>query len=637
MGLSGRLRLWSLQIGLALLVGTTPSASFAQTTTVEPSDLSGGHSIEESPGKRLYEANCAPCHDSGQVEAPLTVALRKLTADHILKSMNDGVMLIQSGHLTSIERREVATYLGAISTEKIDSSQTVEAGFCDEDHEQPASKQEVRIGDWGFGLTNERSIPDGQISPANVESLELDWVFAFPNSARARSQPTVAGDTVFTASQNGQIYALDLNCGCILWEYKVDAEVRSAISIDTDEDGHAVRLYFGDFKGNVYGFDIATRHLLWKIRADSHPVATITGSPRLHRDTLYVPVSSLEVVSAINPNYPCCTFRGSVLAIDKMTGQVRWRAYTVDEPIPQGENSAGATRFGPSGAPVWSSPTIDEKRGLLYIGTGENYTRPSTLTSDAIIALSLDTGEFEWINQVTLDDVWNGGCNKPDPANCPEDPGPDYDFGAPPILTTLASGKQIILAGQKSGRVYAMDPDNDGELLWERQVGRGGIMGGVHWGMATDGDLVYVPISDVSVYPQDAHKPAKSGMHALEVESGEPIWSTSVENICGDAEWNCSPGLSAAGTLSNGLVFSGGLDGVLRAFDTNSGDVLWEVETNRPFEAVNGIDAEGGSFDSDGPVIVGDRLLVNSGYDKWGYKFGNVLLSYKLRETTHEN
>lgn len=610
---------------------------FCVGATVALADTATTEFLNESSGKHLYDLNCAVCHDKGLAEAPLTDALRKLTADHISRSMNDGIMLAQSGHLTPDERNTIADYLGTTFTDDDASSRGAKAGYCAEGHNVTDHKQEVIIGDWGFGLTNERAIFDSPISPNNVGSLELDWVFAFPNSARARSQPTVSGEVIFTGSHNGKIYALDLNCGCILWDFKVDAEVRSAISIDTDKDGNAIRLYFGDFAGNVYGFDIATRQILWKIRADNHPIATITGSPRLYEDTLYVPVSSLEIVAANNPLYECCSFRGSLLALDKMTGEERWRTYTTDEPIPQGINSAGAIIFGPSGAPIWSSPTIDTKRGLIYVGTGENYTHPATFTSDSIIALSMETGAIEWINQVTVNDAWNGGCGNEDPVNCPENHGPDYDFGAPPMLTTLASGKEIILAGQKSGKVYAMDPDNSGKTIWEYQVGRGGIMGGVHWGMTTDGHRVYVPISDMLVYDQDAHKPAKPGLHALDAESGELLWSTFPEDICGDAEWDCSPGISAAVTLSNGLVFGGSLDGTLRAFDASSGDILWKVETNRPFEAENGIDAEGGSFDSDGPVIVGDRLLVNSGYDKWGQKFGNVLLSYKLPKNDDKN
>lgn len=610
--------LLGLLIACIIFCASILDANTPPLLVIDPSNTSG---------EELYGLYCAICHEKGLVEAPLTDALRKLSVNHIKRSMNDGPMLPQSGHLTPEQRSAVASYLGSDDTEE-----TPGAGLCPEGHQVNIEPHHPSIVDWGFGLTNERVIEESQILPENVGFLELEWAFAFPNSSRARSQPTIVGDVIYTGSHNGKIYALDLTCGCILWNFQVDAEVRTAIAVDTDENGKAIRLYFGDFEGNVYGFDITNRKILWKIRADEHPIATITGSVRLHKDTLYVPVSSLEVVAANTPEYECCNFRGSVLALDKMTGKKRWRTYTTTEPVPQGFNSAGAVKYGPSGAPIWSSPTVDEKRGLLYVGTGENYTRPTTLTSDSIIAFSLENGAIEWINQVTMDDAWNGGCGNEDPVNCPEDHGPDFDFGAPPMLTTMANGKDIILAGQKSGKVYAMDPDNHGKMIWERQVGRGGIMGGVHWGMTTDGDLIYVPISDILAHPEDVDKPARSGMHALDVATGEPAWSTPVENICGDVVWNCAPGLSAAATLTNAMVFSGGLDGVLRAFDIKTGEVLWRVETNRPFTTVNGVQGEGGSFDSDGPVIAGDRLIVNSGYDKWGYKFGNILLSYKLPE-----
>ncbi len=588
-----------------------------------------------SRGMQLYDENCAACHESGVGEAPLTAALRKLTADHIFRAMNDGIMLAQSGHLLPDERRKIADYLGAINRPEPVGAQS--AGVCRDDQGRNSFAGHGEVENWGMGLTNERHAGNSGISPQNVEALELDWVFAFPNSGRARTQPTVAGHTVFTAGQNGKVYALDLNSGCIRWSFQAEAEVRSAISVEINDLGRVQRLYFGDFEGNVYGFDVSSRTLLWKVRADDHPVATITGSLALHKDTIYVPVSSREVVSAASSTYECCTFRGSVVAYDKLTGDVRWQSFMMDEPVARGTNSVGATRFGPSGAPIWSSPTVDEKRGVLYVGTGENYSRPTTPTSDAIVALALEDGAIQWVNQVTPDDAWNGACGRPDAANCPENRGPDYDFGAPPILTTLLNGKQIILAGQKSGRAFAMDPDDGGKLVWRQQVGRGGIMGGIHWGMATDGSTVFVPVSDISVYQRDAHKPARSGLHAISAETGQPIWSTLTKDVCGDAKWRCSPGISAAVTLGNGLVFGGGLDGMLRAFDANTGQILWETNTNRSFEAVNGIEAEGGSLDSDGPVLVGDRLLVTSGYDKWGQKFGNVLLTYRVGRGADEN
>lgn len=597
-------------------------------------DQISGANAAMSQGLRLYEENCAACHESGSGEAPITAALRKLTADHIFRVMNDGIMLVQSGHLSPGERRQIADYLGTINSP--DASEAQSAGVCRTDEVQTNPGGYGPVKNWGMGLHNGRHMSTSAISPQNVGALELDWVFAFPNSGRARAQPTVAGNAVFTAGQNGKVYALDLHSGCILWDFQAEAEVRSAISVETDDLGRAQRLYFGDFEGNVYGYDVSSSSLIWKMRPDDHPVATITGSLALQGDTIYVPVSSREVVSAANPSYECCSFRGSVIALDKMTGKPRWQTFMTEEPQVQGENSAGATQYGPSGVPIWSSPTIDVKRGRLYVGTGENYSRPTTGTSDSIIALSLETGAIDWVNQVTKDDAWNGACGRTAGANCPENRGPDYDFGAPPILATLAGGNDIILAGQKSGMVYAMDPERSGEMIWKRQVGRGGIMGGIHWGMATDGTILFVPISDLSVYPWDAHKPAQSGMHALHANSGRPIWKTLTENVCGDVKWRCSPGISAAATLGSGLVFGGGLDGMLRAFDATTGKILWETNTNRTFEAVNGIEAEGGSLDSDGPVLVGDRLLVTSGYDKWGQKFGNVLLAFKVKGKVDE-
>lgn len=596
------------------------------------SALASGGSTD---GRTLYEENCAACHDAGAAEAPLTEALRRLSGDHIFRAMNDGVMLVQSGHLSPDERRLIADYLGAGQSAETISATSNASAYCKDQRDFSASPLAAKIVNWGLGLSNARHV-ESSITVENVSGLELDWVFAFPDSARARAQPTIAGDTLFTAAQNGKLYALDVNSGCIHFDLQVDAEVRSAIAIDTDEAGNASRLYFGDFEGNVYGLDLATQQVLWKIRADDHPVATITGSPVVYGDTLYVPVSSREVVSAANPDYPCCTFRGSILALDKMTGETRWQSYMLEEATPQGETSVGTARFGPSGVPIWSSPTIDAKRGHIYVGTGENYSRPTTGTSDAIVALSIETGAIEWVNQVTKDDAWNGSCGWTAGPNCPENRGPDYDFGAPPLLTTLPSGKDVILAGQKSGMVYAMDPDDGGKLLWRNQVGRGGIMGGIHWGMASDGDVLFVPISDLSVYPWDAHKPAQSGLHAVRAATGELIWKTLTNDVCGDAKWRCSPGLSSAATLGNGLVFGGGLDGVLHVFDAETGAILWHDDTNRKFTAVNGVEAEGGSMDSDGPVLVGDRMLVTSGYDKWGQKFGNVLLSYKVKETKND-
>jgi polyvinyl alcohol dehydrogenase (cytochrome) len=580
-------------------------------------------------GYELYENNCASCHSGGVREAPLKASLKRLTVNHIFTSIDKGIMSGQAGHLTKDERASIASFLGVKPVvAKSDSY------FCEDTSDVSRQKGAVNTRTWGFGLSSERMLSDTLIDEENVGALTLDWIFAFPNVTRVRSQPTVVGRTIYIGSADASIKALDLERGCLEWEFPIEAEVRHAISADVDDQGNATHLYFGDLDGNIYGFDIASQQLLWKREADAHPAATMTGSMVLHGARLFVPVSSLEIILAVKPEYECCVFRGSIIAVDKKTGNTIWQTFTTAKPEPQGQNISGTKKYGPSGAPIWSSPTIDTKRGFLYVGTGENYSNPASDTSDAIMAMSLETGAIQWVNQVTTGDAWNASCGRGGGANCPENPGPDFDFGAPPILTVGQDGKDIILAGQKSGRVYAFDPDNGGEMLWQKQVGRGGIMGGVHWGMATDRERLYVPISDVTVYKRDAHKPAKSGLHAVDIVTGDPLWSTLTEDNCGDEKWNCSPGLSAAATVVPGVVFAGGLDGMLRAFAVDTGAVLWKFNTRRHFGTVNGIEAFGGSFDSDGPVIVGDRLLVTSGYDKWGLAPGNVLLSFKLNPSS---
>lgn len=579
-------------------------------------------------GEQLYQTRCAICHNGQVPEAPRFEALKLLPAESIVKALETGVMKAQGASLTPAERRSVATYISSLKSD----NQTVMAGQCDEQRTKTMLGKPL-VSSWGYDLSNTRyqASETIQIRPENISRLTLDWVFAFPDATRARVQPTVVGNTLFTASQSGLIYALDGQTGCIRWTFKADEEVRSSLVIGTDAAGQANRLYFSDFKATVYALDLTNRKLLWKRRVDNHEQATITGTLSLHNGRLYVPVSSVEVIAAYTPTYACCTFRGSVVSLDAASGSVIWKTYMADEPKPQGINAKGVQNYGPSGAPVWSSPTLDPKRGLLYIGTGENYTRPATGTSDAIVALSMQTGAIRWVRQTVQHDAWNAGCTPPIGPNCPDQHGPDYDFGAPPILVSRAGQPDRILAGQKSGVVYALDPDREGAIVWQTQVGRGGIMGGVHWGMTTDGQTLYVPINDHSVWPQDKDKPSRAGLHAVNIADGKINWSTLGVNQCGEVKWQCSPGLSAAITLIPGLVFGGSLDGRLHAYAATDGRELWTYDTNRDFDAVNEVKAFGGTIDSAGPVIVVDRLFVNSGYAKFGEKAGNVLLCFKIK------
>ena len=579
-----------------------------------------------SLGEAVYQRACASCHDGGALQAPLYESLVKLSSDQIMSSLTTGVMASQALSLSLAEKEAVSLYIS-----QTQSGEFEQIGLCADSRAYTPGP--VDISDWGMGARNWRAVDEDQTSlnADNAASLELAWVFAFPQATRARVQPTLSDGVLFTADQTGRIFALDAETGCTLWTVQTESEIRSPLIIGSDANGNADRLFFGDLSGNVHALDLATRERIWTVRADEHPQTTITGAMRYVDGRLYVPVSSQEVIAAMNSSYECCTFRGSVLALNAATGEQIWKTMTITEaPSPRGTNSAGATLHGPAGAPVWSTPTIDTDRGLLYVGTGENYSHPASAMSDAILAMDLDTGRIVWSYQATADDVWNAAC--PSGPNCPVDTGPDYDFGAPPVLVDLAGGGSLLLAGQKSGDVYALDPDNGGRLVWQAKPGRGGIMGGVHWGMTTDGETLFVPISDLSVYPRDAHLPPQSGVHALQIGTGEPVWSTVLPNECGDVRWRCSPGVSAAATYAPGVILGGSLDGMLRAFSAETGDVLWSFNTNQTFEGVNGLEGEGGGIDSSGPVVSGRYVYATSGYDKFGQKGGNLLFAFRHSE-----
>ena len=583
--------------------------------------------------QELFDTRCGICHGGAVPEAPNIEALKLMTEDAIVATLKTGIMKNQAITLSDQQHRDLAAFISEVNTDDIADAK-VQKGVCAEGVSSEDYSDFPKVDSWGLGLHNQRYYDksDLKLNAKNVSNLKLDWVFAFPNSSRARVQPTIAGNTLFTASQTGTVYALDRHTGCIRWTFQANAEVRSALVIGRDSTGRANRLYFGDFVANVYAVDLDTQELLWMKKIEDHQDATITGTLSLYDDRLYIPVSSIEVGTAADDNYVCCTSRGAMVALDALDGSQIWKSYTIDQvPSEQGLNSKGKPIMGPSGAPIWTAVTIDTTRGCLYIGSGENYTRPASKTSDAIIAFDLATGEKKWVQQTISKDAWNAACvTLTNRANCPDDFGPDADFGAPPILVNH-NGKDVLLAGQKSGHVYALDPDDDGRILWTQLVGRGGFMGGIHWGMATDGDILYVPINDRGPYDLNKDKPKSPGLHAVEIASGEVLWSKIEKDRCGTFELRgCGPGLSAAITLTPDVVFGGTLDGWMKAYSKEDGSELWSFDTKRDYDAVNGVKAFGGAIDSDGPIVVENQLFVSSGYAKFAEKEGNVVLAFSV-------
>jgi len=469
-----------------------------------------------------------------------------------------------------------------------------------------------------------------RVTKKNIASLTVDWAFAYPDATRARSQPAFGADALFVGSQSGLVYAFDMETGCTRWQFQASSEVRNGLTLepwDIADESVDPLLFFGDLTGNQYAVSALTGELRWKKRIEDHSAATLTAAAELSDGVLYVPVSSLEEGAAIAAGYPCCSFRGSIVALDARSGEELWRRHFIPPAEQHGVNAAGTPQYGPSGVPIWAGMAMDAEH--LYIATGDDYSGEGSETSDAIIALDKVSGRTVWVRQARFGDVWNGSCENVDPVNCPEDNGPDYDYGAGPVISEDSQGRRIILAGDKGGVVTAMLAET-GESLWKTKVGRGGVVAGVNFGLAAYDGKVFVPISDAPD-GRDYDEPARPGVYALNVDNGEYVWQAPAgDDVCLGRP-GCYPGYSAAISVTADYVLAGSNEGWLRAFDIDSGEVLWEFDTTQPFIAVDGRIAQGGSIGGgQAPLIVGDRLILNSGYAFAGKMPGNALLVLKL-------
>ena len=621
-------------------------------------------------GETVYTTYCAACHDNPVDEAiPGIDALRAFDANAIVDTLTSGAMVLQGQAMTREQHVAVAEFIaGAPIAARV---ARFDSGQCTGRAPLPRLEAGAIWNGWGPDSSNSRYQAAAGIAPGDVPKLELRWAFGVPNTQQSRSQPTVVGGRLFMGSQSGAVYALDAASGCLYWTFDADTWVRTAPSVGPYPGGYAV--YFTDAAAKAYAVDAQTGQLIWSRQVDDHPAARGTGSPTLYDGRLYVVVSGVsEETASSQPDYECCTFRGSLTALDAATGEVIWKTYTVPEPERRGTSTTGKPLWGPAGVPIWSAPTIDSARGLIYAATGNNYADPETGRSNAILAFSMATGEIVWVNQVAGPDVWIMGCggdapvgggprgggpggprgggpggprggglggapgggpggpgggpgaaSAPNP-NCPEEVGPDFDFSASPILTTLADGTDVLIATQKAGLGYALDPDDGGRTLWTFRWGAGSPVGGV-WGATTDGERAYFAVAD-----QFTQRPG--GVHAVDIASGEPVWfAEPAPPICGQGP-GCSAAQSAALTSIPGVVFSGSADGGVRAYDSETGEIVWTYDTNAAFPTVNGIEADGGSIDGPGPVVAGGMLFVTSGNGGIVGTPGNVLLAFGIAD-----
>jgi polyvinyl alcohol dehydrogenase (cytochrome) len=575
-------------------------------------------------GKKIFIASCYSCHkDSANTVAPGVTILSVMTPKAIYASLNTGKMRQQGSSLSEKDKRAVAEWIAQRKMSVITMPDTAHTKF-----QLFSSKPLVTDhSGWGNDIAGSgfRTADQAGISTKNISSIRLKWAFAFPDATLMRSKPAVIDNWIIIGSQYGEVYALNRLNGKIGWMFTASAAIRGAITVS--REANSIIAYFTDFSTNTYAVDVKTGKLLWNKRAGFEYLSSTTGSVAVYNGIVYVPITTVEVSSAANGNYDCCSSSGGVVALNAKSGEKLWVHRVIGEKASvSGKKKNGKAFYGPSGAPVWSSPTVDAKRGLLYIGTGENYTYPTTTGSDAIQALDLKTGKLVWNFQATENDAYNTAC--PMFVNCPEKSGPDLDFGMAPILVRTSNGKDILVAGQKSGVVHALSPD-DGKIIWQTRIGKGGMLGGIHWGMATDGKYVYAANADnpLAIDRRDSTIKSTPGLYALDLLTGSIVWKAEAPPC--PANRFCINGNSAAPLAVPGIVFAGSLDGHMRAYSSENGTILWDFDTATEFRTVNGITGRGGSIDGPAAVIAGGMLLVNSGYGMFGQKGGNVLLAFE--------
>ncbi len=564
----------------------------------------------------LFDQNCATCHAPGG-QAPDRAALGKMSADAVFRALSSGKMRNQAATLNEATKRNIAEFL---TQGKLNLAQAGDAkrmpNVCASNPAFAVSANQPAWNGWGAGVANTRfQNAANTLAASDVPKLKLKWSFGFPGVAQVYGQPAIAGGRAFLGVDTGLVYSLNADTGCVYWSFAADAGVRTTISIAKLGDRYAA--YFGDLRANAYAIDAHTGELIWKTHVEDHAAARITGAPQVFENRVYVPVASGEEGSAGQPGYQCCTFRGSVVALDASNGKQVWKSYTIPEtPKPTTKSSKSVQLFAPSGGAVWSAPTIDAKRRAVYVGTGDAYSEPAAETTDGVVAFDLDSGKMLWSVQDTANDVWVAVCMQPTkPEPCPKNDGPDQDYGSPPMLVAMPDGRTILVAGQKSGNVWAHDPDKKGAVMWRTALVKNTTEfgGKIIWGGTSDPQTAYFGLGP-------------GGIGAVQIRDGERKWFTELTPAASLSRFAGQDGALAS---IPGAIFSGGWDGVLRALDSGTGRVIWEYNTVQSFATTNGVGARGGSMSVGGPAVVGKMLFAGSGYT--GVRAGmpgNVLLAF---------
>lgn len=629
---------WILGVaGLALVIASLAAGTAGAQTA--------------DPGRQVFEARCKSCHEPAIERAPSLADLARRPKADVLTALTVGIMKPMAGGLTPAELDAVSAYVttGAppASAGRRDAEMpqiAIKGGAVGTDPPcQTQSPLRAGPGDWasmGVDDASTRFQRRPGLAAADVPRLKLKWAFSMTGGG----QPTVVGDWLFVTNRSGKFYALDARTGCVRWARSdvvartTPMVVKSAIS----PSGWAT--FVGVADHTVRAFDAQDGKPIWTSPVlEDHPATVMTGTPIVAGGRLIVPISSIEEAAAMSKTYACCTFRGSLAALDIKSGALMWKTFTISEPRKViREKDSGLKVGGPAGAAIWGAPSVDQKRGLVYVVTGDSYTDVDTIGADAVMAIEVATGKIRWQHQVTKNDNFVMGCGrKVDSGNCPTPLGPDFDFGATPVLVPIAGGKQVLVAGQKSGYAHGFDPVT-GKRLWSTQVGVGSALGGIEWGIGADDKRVYVPVSDLgAMFAPGPNSTARPGLNALDPATGKVLWSTPAPQApCTYLKPRFLPGRcfqaqSAAPAIIPGFVFQGALDGWFRAYDSATGKIVWEVSTTaQTYDTVNGIRGQpGGGIDGMGPTVAGGMVFITSGNNGAagiGSNGVNVLLAYSV-------
>ncbi len=606
--------------------------------TPDPDPEDESRVFDGVPPEAIYEASCASCHKDPQSKAPPLRSMREKSTAAVAFELTNGKMKSQAEGLSVAQIVEVATFI----TGDKEPYSVSEAEVCHDRRIDFSIPYAVR---WGFDEHKSAAVGSeiSNLDAGNVASLSLKWVFELPDASDARSQPVVITDTLFIASTSGDLFALDRFTGCIKWHYKSEAPLRTALTLGKIESGPV--LFLGDTETHTIAVDARTGDLIWRTDVAVSEFSMLTGAAMTGADNggefLIVPVSLYEVPLAADPDHECCRAHGAVHRLDAISGEILWTTHMTEPASPRGVSDSGVQQWGPSGAAVWSTPTIDTRRGLLYVGTGQNASAPGTDLSDSIVAIDLESGEIVWSFQSLAGDTYNAACSSfPVGPNCPKWAGPDFDFGASVILTENSAGKEVLLAGQKSGDVFALDPDASGNVIWRTRIGSGSMFGGIHWGMAVAEGKLFAAANDPE-FPIPGYT-ARPGLYAMDIDTGDTIWTYAPERGCETSmrayydrqalypECSFYYAFSAALSIANDVIFAPALDGKVRAFDIAQGELLWEFNTAQSFDTVSDTSAHGGAMDNVSVQFAGNMVYMQSGYSTFGQLPGNILLAFEL-------